>query len=157
MKSNDVDSLKSSYEEKIAGLQSQIDEKKVTEGRNTVKNIVSGFVNDNFKDDVFIRESAINEISKRLRHEDGETAVLAADGTLSALSIKDLFTEVRGNSKYAAHIVASKASGGGTTEGTQNTDASGSLSDKGLKSVKMGDKAARTAIIKAQMDERKTN
>jgi hypothetical protein len=156
LKSNDIESLKTSYEERISKLTDQVNDRDKRDNRQVVSKIASSFVNEIFVDDVFVRESATAEIAKRLRHENGETVVLSADGSLSSLSVEDLFTEVRGNSKYASHIIASEASGGGAGGGKQQSiDSVKGLAEKGLGSVAMGDKAKRTELIQAQLNARK--
>lgn len=72
-------------------------------------------------------------IRKRLTVEDGangpETRVLDAGGTLSALTIDELKTELKSNKKYAPIIRGSQGSGGGSGGGGNGGGATKSFKD----------------------------
>jgi hypothetical protein len=150
-KNGDIESLTKSYEEKLAGLQSQLNERIEGDRKREIGNIASGFVNENVVDDPLIRKAMTEELSKRLDLREGKPVVLDTEGNLTALSTDDLFSEFQNASVYKPHLVASKASGGSATGSTSTSNVSGNLANKNLADCKTQEE--RLAVLKARTGE----
>lgn len=151
--SGDVESIKKSYEERIAALTGEIDIYNTEKKTNTLSSIARKFVEDNVVDEPFIRKSVTAEIVKRLDVRDGKTVVLSADGGLSSHSVDDLFSEFKTSAEFKPHIVASKASGSGASGGKQAGSNGVDLSEKSLAQCET--KEDRVAVIAARRAARK--
>lgn len=116
-KSGDVESLSKSYEEKLAATQAELDAFKQQTIQASKKDIALGFVSEHVVDDAFSREAMANEYMKRIDIRDSKPVVLDAEGNLTALSVDDLQKEFLSSSKYQAHLVSTKASGGSANGG----------------------------------------
>ena len=135
--SKDVDTLRESYEQRIAAMQEQNDSLVNGIKQSKITELASGFVNANIVDDQFSRQAMTNEYSKRVDIRDGKTVVLDAGGNLTSLSVEDLNSEFLSSSIYAGHIKSTDASGGGVNgsrgTGRANTvkqDFSGTIAEK---------------------------
>jgi len=116
-KSGDLESLKSSYQEKIDVMQKQIESFNTEKIDSRLNKIATDFVNSNFVDDPVIRDAMTNKFKQRLGDDNGNTVVRDPNGNLTALSVEDLQTEFLANSAHKPHLVASNASGGGASGG----------------------------------------
>lgn len=144
-KAGDIESLRKSYEEKLAAVSENLTQLERKEKQNKLGNIASDFVGNHIVDDAFVREAMAVEFSKRLDVRDGEVVVLDPMGSLTALSIEDLKQEFLNNGKYAKQIIGSKASGGGATRADKGAEGS---AQKSLSKIPLHDKAARIAALR---------
>lgn len=130
-KKGDVEALEASWQTKL--------ERQKTDYEAQVK-ALTGHLEKVYKQDVAHRLAAeisdspdllVPLIQARLQFQVGtggpETRVLDSDGKLSALTIEELRDEFKGNTKYAAVIRGSSASGGAASNGSEKP-ASGSVS-----------------------------
>lgn len=123
-KNNDVESLNASWQDKYDALQVENEGIKTGIKQASINELANGFANEHVVDDAFSREAMRNEFAKRLDLRDGVPVVLDASGNLTALSVADLQTEFLAASKYKAHILATKANGGGAAGGQNGNNGS---------------------------------
>lgn len=123
-KNNDVESLNSSWQSKHDNLQAEYDGLVQKNKQASVNELAQGFANEHVVDDAFSRKAMRNEFAKRLDMRDGNPVVLDAAGNLTALSIDDLKTEFLSAGVYKAHILATKANGGGAAGGQTGNNGS---------------------------------
>ena len=123
-KNNDVESLNSSWQNKHDDLQAQYDGLVKKNKQASVNELAQGFANEHVVDDAFSRKAMRDEFAKRLDLRDGNPVVLDAAGNLTALSVDDLKTEFLSAGVYKAHILATKANGGGAAGGQTGNNGS---------------------------------
>jgi ABC-type transporter Mla subunit MlaD len=152
VKTSDIDSLRSSYEEKLSKLSGEIAKYNDERKTNSLSTVANSFVQEHIVDDAFSREAMSKEFSKRLDLRDGELVVLDPQGNLTALTVDDLKSEFLNNSKYAKMITGSKASGGGATKGSDKIPGAGGTK-KSLSEIAISDKAGRLAAIRAKLNK----
>jgi len=146
----DIESVVSSYDQKISEYQKQLDQYVTKEKTQTLSQIAKSFVDENVVQDSFVRKAMTDEIMKRLDLREGKAVVLSSDGGLSSHSIDDLFTEFKTSSEFKPHIVVSKASGGSASGGNNAGRSSVSLAEKSLADAKTPEE--RKQILQARID-----
>jgi len=151
VKNSDIESLRNSYEEKLSKLSGEVAKYNEERKNNSLSAVSNEFVNSNVIDDSFVREAMNKEFSKRLDLREEGLVVLDPQGNLTALTVEDLKTEFLNNSKYAKHLVGSKASGGSASR-VDNKPSSGGA-QKTLSSVPINDKAGRLEAIRAKLNK----
>ena len=146
-KNNDLESLENSYKAQLAERDSRLAEIENQNKRASIGRIADQFVSSNVIDDPFVRESMAEKFAARLDVREGKTVVLDPDGNLTALSVDNLIAEFKTATKYAKHMIGTKASGGGATG--SNGFSSGEL--------KAGTPEARKAKIAARLAQHGIN
>jgi len=151
-KNGDIESLRSSYESKLAALNDQINNFSTEKKMNNINAISNDFVNNSVVDDSFVRDAMKAEFNKRLDVREEGIVVLDPQGNLTALTVDDLKQEFLANSKYARHIIGTKANGGGAT---RNGASEKPLpkTNKDLKSIPISDTAGRIEAIRARLNK----
>jgi len=144
-KGNDVESLNASWQGKHDTLQALHHGLPQKNKQASVNELAQSFANEHVVDDAFSREAMRNEFAKRLDLRDGNPVVLDAEGNLTALSVTDLQAEFLASGKYKAHILATKANGGGAAGG-QNGNVGSANAPKTLAECK-GDKVKEIAYF----------
>jgi len=122
-KDKDVETLTSSYEEKLAQLKAENESLHGGIKQGKITELASGFVSANVVDDTFSRQAMQDVYSKRLDIREGKPVVLDAGGNLTALSVEDLNREIMSSSIYANHIKSGNATGGGAGGSRNNSGA----------------------------------
>lgn len=120
-KNGDTESLNASWQEKYDALQGELNSVHAQNKKAAIDIAANEFVNQHVVDDAFSREAMSAAFANRLDIRDGNQVVLDAAGNLTALSVEDLKTEFLSSSKFQAHLVGTKASGGGATGGQSNS------------------------------------
>jgi hypothetical protein len=117
-KGGDVEALEKSWSEKMQAALAEKDSE-LGQFKQMVTGLTVGATAATFAAEVFgdHAELMMPHVNSRLSTEivDGRARVrvLDANGQPSAMSVDDLKSEFRNNAKYAAFVVASRASGGG--------------------------------------------
>lgn len=116
----DVESVQNEMQAKIDLLQSSIDDSAKQSLARTKDEIARNFVNENVVDDVLSRDAMSSEYAKRIDVRDGKVVVLDPNGNLTTMTVSDLNAEFTQSSRYAAHIVGTKGTGGGASGSGDN-------------------------------------
>ena len=123
-KGNDVESLNASWQSKYDALSAENEGIKTGIKQASINELAQGFANEHVVDDAFSRKAMRDEFAKRLDLRDGNPVVLDAAGNLTALSVDDLKSEFLAAGVYKAHILATKANGGGAAGGQNGNNGS---------------------------------
>lgn len=122
----DTAALETSYKAQIEGLSKQIEDGKKQTRKELRESAAMKLATELGGDHAAV---LLPHLRERLRAEEVEgtniVRVLTPDGKASALSTADLINEFRGNKAFAAVITASRASGGGASQGSRPGDAGG--------------------------------
>lgn len=122
----DTAALETSYKAQIEGLSKQIEDGKKQTRKELRESAALKLATELGGDHAVV---LLPHLRERLRAEEVEgdnlVRVLTPDGKASALSLADLVTEFRSNKAFAAVITASRASGGGASQGSRPGDAGG--------------------------------
>ncbi len=110
----DIESVTSSYDEKVLGLEAKIESMEQQNIAGTKSQLASDFMSRIGATGSQLGQDAMkSEYLARIDVRDGKTVVLNPNGELTALSIEDLDNEFLSNSRYDKYLTGSKASGGG--------------------------------------------
>lgn len=110
----DIESVTTSYDEKVLSLQSVIDGMKEKEKQLTKSQLASDFMTTIGATGPQLGQDAMkNEYLSRIDIRDGKQVVLDPQGNLTALTIEDLNKEFSNNSRYDDFIAGTQAIGGG--------------------------------------------
>lgn len=148
LKSGDVESIKQSYEEKVALAESRANALQEAFNQKEIQGVAKDFVGKKFVNDPIVAEAITEKFSKRLKMRDGKLVVVDAEGGLSSLSVDDLKEEFLKNGALKAHIISTQASGGGASGGQSG---GGGATVKTLKDAKT--QQERVAFIKAGLNK----
>lgn len=122
----DTAALETSYKAQIEGLSKQIEDGKKQTRKELRESAALKLATELGGDHAAV---LLPHLRERLRAEDVDgnnlVRVLTPDGKASALSLADLATEFRSNKAFASVITASRASGGGASQGSRPGDAGG--------------------------------
>jgi len=126
----DIESVTASYDEKVLGLQAEINSMKETNLTATKSQLASDFMSNIGATGSQLGQDAMkSEYLKRIDIREGKTVVLDPQGNLTALSLDDLNTEFSANSRYAENIKGTQATGGGAN-GSKITGGAGESRSK---------------------------
>jgi chromosome segregation ATPase len=114
-KSGDVDALNKSWEAKLAKREAELAEA-VKERDGKLFDLTVNAEARRIASELALPGSAdvlLPHIKARLKYENGQVAVLDAEGKLSASTLDDLAKEIASDARFAPVIVGSRATGGG--------------------------------------------
>lgn len=148
-KNGDVDALNKSWQVKLdKALADSADALKDRDGR--LVDLTVNATAQRLAAELSVPGSAdvlLPHIKSRLSYQDGKLSVLDSDGKPSASTVEELAKEIAANKAFSPLIVASHATGGGASGGKGGALSTNHKADFG------GDKAARTAAIKAKFPD----
>ena len=110
----DIESVTSSYDEKVLSLQAEIDSMKEANVLAKKSQLASDFMMRIGATGSQLGQDAMkSEYLNRIDYRDGKEVVLDPQGNLTALTIADLDKEFEANSRYAENIKGTQARGNG--------------------------------------------
>lgn len=148
LKSGDIESIKQSYEEKVALAEGRANALQESWNQKEISGVAKDFVASKFVNDPIIAEAIMDKFLKRLKIREGKLVVVDAEGGLSSLSVDDLKEEFLKNGTLKPHIISTQASGGGAAGGHNY---GGGATVKSLKDAKT--QKERVAAIQAKMNQ----
>lgn len=130
---DDVNALKTSYEQKLAGKETEFNEKYGKLNSLVEKHMLDGKALELATEISTVPALLVPHVRGRLKLEevDGQLSisVLSPDGKPSAASMDDLRKELLSNKNFAPILIGSKASGGGANGGSGGGGASKKLGE----------------------------
>jgi hypothetical protein len=134
-KRGDIETLEKSWKEQTEKVRTEY-EGKVTALRDVIKKSLVDGTADSLAAEISSVPTLLAKAARERLAVDFDTdvptlRVLDAQGKVSALTVSDLKQEFVANKEYSSIIIASKASGSGTTAASQTTGNGGATFDKG--------------------------